>query len=70
MYEKTWEWEFVLLGPLVYKPDPFPKLAEPDPAGNLIVELTADLICESKNGTVGEEGECQVVSFRLVCFPS
>ena len=56
VYEKTWNWEFVLLGPLVFTPSPFDFVAEKTDTQMLRL-LKTNLICESKGGSVGEEGE-------------
>ena len=61
VYEKRWDYNFVLLGPLVYAPDPIEKIGETDTPGPMSLKtvdlLHPDLICESKGGSVGEEGE-------------
>jgi hypothetical protein len=59
-YENEWNWEFIILGPLELKPEPIVPIAEPEPTGEVVLDLdlvTRDMICESKGGSVGEEGE-------------
>lgn len=55
VYEQRWDFEFVLLGPFKYTPTPFDVVAEKDSEGVLSLLMT-NLICESKGGSVGEEG--------------
>lgn len=62
VYEKTWDWEFILYGPEKFGPDP-QKVKELGICqlidGDLVFDWNSDtnnVICETKGGSVGEEG--------------
>ena len=72
VYEKTWDYQFILLGPLRYGPEPIEKLAETSSSGTSSVQevvlRVGDLICEHKGGSLGEEGEQYLVVNMFLKF--
>jgi len=51
------DFDIQILGPLFLRPEPFDKVAEISPSGILELNQSAgDLTCESKGGSIGEEG--------------
>lgn len=60
LYKKKWEYKQNLLGPITLQPKMFSKVAEVSSSGQLLLQEPG-LMCESKGGSVGEEGKWHAV---------
>lgn len=56
LFEKVWEYKKNLLGPKTLRPRRFSRVGGVSSSGNLLLQEPG-LVCESKGGSVGAEGE-------------
>ena len=55
VFNESWRYRQLILGPFTYKPKPFPKLGNIGSSGSLSLDATSEMTCESKGGSVGQE---------------